>query len=120
MSAATERRLHGVNGKPGKRILIGQGSHGGLMDSIHYEEHADHVLVGTDKAYGAIHQMGGKVPAMTIRPSYKKALYWPGALHPVKKVNRPEITIPARPYLMVQEEDIPAMHDKLGRWLIDG
>lgn len=113
MSAATERRMHS------KKVLVDRGMAGGLMGSIHYEASADQVLVGTEKPYGAIHQMGGKVPAMTIRPSYKQALYWPDAVHPVKEVHRPEITIPARPYLMVQDEDLPVISDAIGRWLVN-
>lgn len=113
MLADTQRRL------ASKKVLVGQGMSGGLMDSIHYEAAGDSVLVGTDKKYGAIHQLGGKIPATTIRPSYKKALYWPNALHPVKVVHRPEVTIPARPFLMVQDSDIPVMHDHLMRWLLN-
>lgn len=113
MRANTERRLSS------KKVLVGQGMAGGLMGLISYEVSSDGVLVGSDKKYGRIHQLGGTVPAMVIRPSFKKALYWPDALHPVKKVNRPEIKIPARPYLMVQQSDIPAIHGALGRWLTD-
>ena len=65
----------------GKKILIGQGMAGGLMASIHPRAYKDRVVIGTNKVYGAIHQLGGKA----------------GRGH---KVN-----IPARPYLKVQEED---------------
>lgn len=57
------------------------------------------VTVGSDRAYAAIHQLGGRTAASVIRPKNKKALYWPGARHPVKSVNHPGSNIPARPYL---------------------
>ena len=52
------------------------------------------VSVGTDRPYAAHHQFGTK--PYVIRPSGKKALFWPGAAHPVKQVNHPGL--PARPF----------------------
>lgn len=56
------------------------------------------VVVGSDRKYAAIHQLGGTTPAHVILPRNGKALFWPGAAHPVKKVNHPGSKIPARPY----------------------
>jgi phage gpG-like protein len=56
------------------------------------------VLIGSDRRYAAIHQLGGHTGPRVIRPKKGKALYWPGARHPVKKVNHPGSRIPARPY----------------------
>lgn len=55
--------------------------------------------VGTDRPYGAIHQLGGQTAAHTILPKNGQALNWPGAAHPVAKVEHPGSKIPARPYL---------------------
>jgi HK97 gp10 family phage protein len=67
--------------------------------------------IGTNVVYAAIQEFGGKIPAMVITPRTKQALAfeWPNApagLKPsksgkfvFKSVNRPEITIPAQPYL---------------------
>lgn len=55
-------------------------------------------LVGTDRKYAAIHQLGGLIPPHTIRPKRGKALVWPGAAHPVAKVDHPGGKIPARPF----------------------
>lgn len=52
------------------------------------------VVVGTDRKYAAFHQLGTR--PYTIRPKNKRALFWPGAAHPVKKVNHPGL--PARPF----------------------
>jgi len=65
----------------GKKILIGRGFGGGLMGSVHFTAHPDRVEIGTNKIYGAIHQLGGKA----------------GRGH--------KVDIPARPFLMVQSED---------------
>ncbi|RJP17901.1 MAG: phage virion morphogenesis protein [Deltaproteobacteria bacterium] len=88
--------------KKTSKILI---ESSGLRDSIHYEASSDSVSVGTDKIYAAIHQFGGKTSPHTIRPSRKKALFWPGASHPVGSVNHPGSQIPARPFLGVSDED---------------
>lgn len=55
------------------------------------------VVVGTDRPYGAIHQLGGTTPPHIIRPIRKKALKFGGKF--VKRVNHPGSRIPARPYL---------------------
>lgn len=76
-----------------------------LMNSIHSKAYQDRAEVGTNVIYAAIHQFGGKTAARTIKPVNKKALYWLGAGHPVKSVNHPGSKIPARPFLVVQDED---------------
>ena len=43
--------------------------------------------------YATIQHEGGTIPPHVIRPKFKKALFWPGAAHPVKKVNHPGGTI---------------------------
>lgn len=65
-----------------------------LMDSISYKEEKDKVTIGTDVVYAALHQFGGKAGRG-------------------KKIN-----VPARPFLMVQEEDWPAIKEALEDYLI--
>jgi len=67
--------------KPNDRILVVKGFAGGLLGSVHYEAGRSMVEIGTDKKYGAIHQLGG----MAGRGR--------------------KVRIPARPYLLVQDED---------------
>ena len=55
--------------------------------------------------YAAIHQFGGRTAPRTIRPKRKKALYWPGAAHPVARVDHPGSAIPARPFLGIDADD---------------
>jgi phage virion morphogenesis protein len=88
--------------KKTKRILRESGQ---LQDTIHYQADGDKVMIGSSKVYAAIHQFGGKTAAHTIRPKRKKALFWPGAAHPMKSVRHPGSRIPARPFLGVSERD---------------
>lgn len=82
--------------KKGGSILVGKGFGGGLLGSIHAEPASDHVLVGTDKKYAAIHQLGGQAGRGR------------------------KVTIPARPFLMVQDEDWPEMKDQLSDYILMG
>jgi len=69
---------------------------GHLADTIRYQADDSGVRVGTNRIYGAIHQMGGTTSPHVIRPKTKKALAWPGGRHPVRSVNHPGSAIPAR------------------------
>lgn len=54
---------------------------------IVHEVTADRATVGSNLPYARpVHD--GR-PALTIRPRKKKALYWEGAAHPVRKVTQP-------------------------------
>lgn len=46
-------------------------------------------------AYATIQHDGGKTAPHVILPRHKKALFWQGAEHPVRRVNHPGSTIPA-------------------------
>lgn len=69
-----------------------------LRDSIDYMTTPDSVMVGSNVAYARIHQMGG-----TITPKKGKYLKFKGKGG--KDVFVKKVTIPARPYLGVSEED---------------
>jgi phage virion morphogenesis protein len=85
------------------RILTLSGQLGG---TIRYQlSGSDTVLVGSNKIYAAIHQLGGTIRVPEMRPKNKKALYWPGAAHPVRKVRGHDVHMPARAYLGVGERD---------------
>lgn len=55
--------------------------------------------IGSNKVYAAIHQFGGKTKPHTIVPRNKKALAFGGRV--VRKVNHPGSTIPARPFIPI-------------------
>lgn len=69
------------------------------------------VTVGTDRPYAVYHQFGTK--PFKILPASKKALFWPGAAHPVKGVNHPGLL--ARPFFPFNEsgEMTPAAKQKI-------
>ena len=77
-----------------------------LRNSIQFTASARSVEGFTNVKYAAIHQFGGKTGAHDIKPKNKKALFWPGAGHPVKLVHHPGSTLPARPFLVFQDEDV--------------
>lgn len=75
-------------------------------------------IVGTNVVYAAIHQFGGKTSPHVIKPKNKKALFWPGAKHPVKSVKHPGSDIPARPFLSLSDSDFDDIKQKLAEYLI--
>lgn len=90
-----------------------------LRNSINYRADRDSVEVGTNVTYAAIHQLGGQTSPHVIRPKNGKALYWPGAAHPVKSVNHPGSKIPARPFLPDEAGlDWEEIEDALTRYLL--
>lgn len=98
MTTRNSKRLRGLSPK----ILRARGH---LADTIRYQADEGGVRIGTNRIYGAIHQMGGKTAPHAIRPKNKKALAWPGARHPVRGVNHPGSEIPARPFLGISRQD---------------
>ena len=93
---------------------------GRLRNSIHAAVTGNRIEVGTNVKYAAIHQFGGKTSPHMIFPKNGKALFWPGARHPVKSVNHPGSNIPARPFLMIQKEDWAEIKRVLGKFTIGG
>lgn len=82
--------------KDGGRTLFRKGFAGGLAGSVNYKAAQDHVILGTNKVYGAIHQFGGQAG---------RGL---------------KTTIPARPYLVVQDEDVKEMQAALMDFVLGG
>lgn len=79
--------------------------HSHLRNSVNHRPSSHDVLVGTNLPYAAAHQFGADIPATTIRPRLKKALFWPGAAHPVKSVTTKGHHLDARPFLLIQPSD---------------
>ena len=71
---------------------------GRLMQSITHEASDSGVAVGTNVLYAAIHQFGGKITAKT-----GKGLVFKGAGD--QWVRKQSVTIPARPFLGLDDED---------------
>lgn len=60
----------------------------------------------SDVEYAAIQHYGGKTPPHDIFPRRKKALYWPGARHPVKHVKHPGSNIRAKHFFSKPMQDV--------------
>lgn len=94
--APSTRKARRRAGKwPGK-ILMVRGAGGGLFGSISYNAYSDKVVMVANKIYAAIHHYGGKA----------------GRGHKVK--------IPARPFMMVQDEDWREMKEELSQFILRG
>jgi len=79
-----------------------------LMRSITMKVTGKTLKVGTNVKYAAMHQLGGKVAGRTIFPKRAKALRWidrAGNVRFAKKVTIPGFTMPARPFLVIQDAD---------------
>lgn len=111
--------------RKGTKILMVQGFAGGLAGSIHYTPYRDRVVVGTNKVYAAIHQFGAKKGSFgTVVAHVREHIRKLASGKKVKvkehtrRVNVPWGDIPARPYLMVQDEDWEEIKDALTDFLM--
>jgi phage virion morphogenesis protein len=90
-----------------------------LRDSIRAQMIGNNaVAIGTNKIYAAIHHFGGRTAAHIIRPRNKKALFWPGAGHPVKSVKHPGSVLPARPFLGLSRENSDELLGIINEWIM--
>lgn len=101
--------------KPKGKTLIGTGA---LMKNIHYELDNDGnavtIMTGPQK-YARIHQFGGSIPAHDIVAKNRRALRFTvgGTVLYRKSAHHPGANIPARPYMMLQDEDEKKIKDML-------
>jgi phage virion morphogenesis protein len=79
---------------PGK-LLIRHGVSGGLLGSISYRASSDRVVLSANEVYAAIHHFGGQA----------------GRGH--------KVTIPARPYMLLQPEDWDEMKRMASAYLME-
>lgn len=83
-----------------------------LMRSITQQPAADHVLVGSNVLYAAVHQMGAAKGSLGVSTSTGRN----GRRY---SVNSPWGDIPARPYLGLSEEDALTIAELAAAWLVD-
>jgi phage virion morphogenesis protein len=82
-------------GKWPGRILVRTGVSGGLLGSISYEAFPRKAVVSANKIYAAIHHFGGKAG------------------------RGGKTDIPARPYMMIQDEDMDEMQAALKNYILE-
>jgi phage gpG-like protein len=101
--------------KPKGMTLIGTGA---LMKSIHYKVDDDGmgvtVMTGPQK-YAAIHQFGGTIGPHEITAKNRRALQFTvgGVTLYRKSVHHPGSNIPARPYMLLQDEDVKIIENMM-------
>jgi len=116
-SKTTEKR----RGK-GAKILMAQGLAGGLAASINYQADKKSVEIGTNKVYGAVHQFGAKKGSFGMVTANIKAHLRKGTkvkAH-TRKMKLPWGDIPARPFLMIQDEDWTEIRAALNDYITGG
>lgn len=100
------------------RILQGRGH---LAASFVPVVSGNNLIIGSNLEYAAIHHYGGTTKPHLILPTYGKALAFPtagGGKALVKSVRHPGSVIPARPILVVQDQDVDDMVDVLGKHVV--
>lgn len=90
----------------GRRTLIKSGN---LRDSITHRASRDETQVGSNVVYAAIHQFGG-----TIRAKTAKGLRFKIG---DRFVTKREVTIPARPFLGLSDEDRTMIREEIVAFL---
>lgn len=113
--------------RKGKKILMRQGFAGGLAGSIHWKAYRDRAVIGTNKIYAAVHQFGAKKGSFgaftfTVREHMRRIRS--GKKVRVREHKRtvrlPWGDIPARPFLMVQDEDWEEIREALLEHIMGG
>lgn len=92
---------------------------GRLRSSFTHRPESHQVTIGTNVRYAAILHFGGRTPARRIVARNGKALNIPG-IGLRRAVNHPGSNIPARPFLMLQEQDVATIGKIVDRYLTNG
>lgn len=64
------------------------------------------IEVGYSNVIAVLHDQGYTIPARTVVPKNRQALYWAGAPHPVKRAKINSITVPARKLVGYSTNDL--------------
>lgn len=70
------------------------------------EVQGNSAIIGYGDPLAALHDQGFDIPPRTVVPKNRKALFWAGARHPVKRVNIPATNVPARGLIGYSQQDI--------------
>lgn len=114
-------------GRKGSKILMVQGFAGGLAGSIHPKAYRDRAVIGTNKAYAAAHQFGAKKGSFgTVTARVREHVRRLASGKEVRvrehtrKMKIPWGDIPARPFLMVRDEDWEKIREALLEHIVGG
>lgn len=107
--------------KPKGKTLVGTGA---LQRQIHYQVDSNEmgvtIMTGRQK-YAAIHHFGGKTRPHIIRAKHARAipLNIGGQLIFRKAVHHPGSKIPARPYMLLQDEDVKIIENMMIQHIVN-
>jgi phage virion morphogenesis protein len=126
LSPVTIANRKKLNKWPGQ-ILVRSGVRGGLMGSVSYKPMDDKVVIGTNKVYAKVHQFGAKKGQFGQKTVHIPAHERSGKgtkRHKVRAhtrtMNIPWGDIPARPFLMIQDNDWIKIKTKLENYIFKG
>ena len=120
--------------RKGKKILMVRGLGGGMAGSIHARADKAKVVIGTNKIYAAVHQFGANKGSFgTVEAGIKthmrkitQAFGRPVKPHKItvrahtRKTKLPWGDIPARPFMVVQDEDWDEIRESLNDFILAG
>ena len=120
VSIDTETGLESFN------ILVRKGKSGGLMGSIFHKAFKNSLIIASNKVYAPVHQFGakkGEFGTIQVKVGEHQRRTQKGKVavkaHE-KQMMTPWGDIPARPFLMVQDEDWPELLDALQEFILVG
>lgn len=97
---AESTRLQKRNTKPLVETI------GRIPASRFSEVQGNSAIVGYGDPLAALHDSGYTIPARTVVPVNRRALYFAGLPHPIRRANIPATTVPARGLIGYSEENI--------------
>lgn len=113
--------------RKGSSPLVVKGMAGGLLGSIHFQVEGNVLRVGTNKICAATHQLGAKqgafgtVAAKVGAHTRNTKRFGQVAVRAHERNQKvPWGDIPARPYLVVQDEDKVNIRETLRRFALEG
>ena len=125
LSETTKEQRRRRNQWPGQTLIV-HGKAGGLMGGINYRPASDRVTIGVKKAYAAIQHFGAKKGSFgTVQAKVKEHVrrLKSGETQRVRAHTRntkiPWGDIPARPFMMVQDEDWNEIRESLWDYLLE-
>jgi len=118
--ADVTKKRRAQKGKWPGMILMQSGVAGGLAGSIIYRASDDRTVVSANKIYAAVHQFGAAKGSFgefvgNVQAHLRKGR--PVQAH-TRRMKLPWGDIPARPFMMVQEEDWVEIKEALNRFIL--
>jgi len=109
---------------PKTKILIDSGD---LFDSIRGDSGPDFASASTDRSYARIQHLGGEIDKMVDVPAHERMISQafgkpidPRTVKVRAHQRHMQVEIPARPFMVVQDEDLEVITEALMEYLMGG